>query len=275
MNKKYAVIITTHNRILDAKISMEIIRYFWSKVNDFSSIDIFHVYDGRKEWYKKKYLEDFLIRRNNIDHYLGAANLIDTGINKVLKSNINYKYIIVLSADVLIIKPKRLRELLSMMDKNKYLLLTSIWPSFAFIPKYFATEFFIISTPFAKKVFPLNLPHFFKRRRLDNLLYEISKFVPVLTVPKVELCFTQKVLKTLNSSFWDFKWLKFIYLIPERKFVWIVNRHRSKKLGYYSYHDLFKKINLISSEASIKHIVKRAVNLKKVIKTNVNRKVFS
>ncbi len=245
--KRFAVIITTHQRVLDAKIAMELIRFLWQKNQNLRNIDIYHAFNGERKWYPKKYLEDVLIRREPKDHYEGAADLIDAGMKKVFSSGKQYEAIIVQSSDVFIIKPQKIVQLINTLN-DKYLLATSLWPSFTFIPRYFASEFFIIKPDLARKIFPLDLPRFFMAKPWDLFLYALTKRVPILTVPKVELCLSEKILKETKSNFWSFKWLDYIYLIPNRKIVWAQNRVYTQQMGYYSHHNINKKTQLISHD---------------------------
>lgn len=265
MNSLYAVIITTHDRILDAKISMELIRFLWPKNPKLRQIDIYHCYNGEKHWYPQKNLENSIVRRQPLDHYHGAADLIDVGVKRVLSSGKNYRYIIVQSADVLLIKPAKIAQILQIMDKKGYQLATSLWPSFSFIPQYFCSEFFVITPQFAKKIFPLDFPDFFKKRMVDRFLHRLTKYVPILTVPKVELCFTVKVMNALHTKFWNFNWGGTILLIPDRKVVWVSNRFFTDRLGYYSYHNIHKKADMILQNKDVKNILNKTSILKSFI----------
>lgn len=243
---RLAVVIITHNRIIDALINMELIKFFWSQYKILKDIDIFHIYNGNPLAYKKKYLEKTFIYRKNLGHYQGASDLIDTGMRVVFNSKKNYQYIIVMSSDVFILKPSSLVNEILKMRKNGKKLISSLWPSFEGIPKYFSTEFFIIESILAKKVFPLDLEKFFQKRFFDNLMSRLTNKLPVITVPKVELAFTNKVMSAIKSSFWRFTWRKKVKLLPGREIVWGMNRFCSPSCGYISYHDVVKKVKMIN-----------------------------
>lgn len=215
---KLAVLLITYDRIKDVKISMKLIRDLWSREEELQNIDIYHAYNGEFKNYPKKFLEDKLIRRPNPGHYQGAANLINTGIKEILESKKNYDYVFVMSGDVWLIKPKILVNVLKTMTNQKYQFATSLWPDLFFIPRYFASEFFIITPKLAQKVFPL---------RLNK---------PLFTLPLVEQALTKSVL--------DHAALKDIYLLPGRRLVWGFNRHYSPSLGYLSHHNLPHKLSL-------------------------------
>lgn len=203
---KIAVLLVTHNRIVDAKIAMEIIKNIWPIETVLKSTDIYHAYNGDMDKYPKKYLEKKLIRRVNMGHFEGAGDLIDNGIKAIFESKIMYDFIMVMSGDVWLIKPKKIAKLIQQMVKNDYLLAGTLWPSFYFVPKYLATEFFIIQPKLAKKIFPLNVGIFFMRRKLDNFLHKATLPIKLITVPKLEMAFTHKVLESLKLSFLSFQW---------------------------------------------------------------------
>lgn len=197
---------------------MKLIRDFWSLEEELQNIDIYHAYNGESKKYPKKFLEDKLIRRPNLGHYAGAADLINNGIKEILESNNNYDYVFVMSGDVWLIKPKVLVKILDTITSKNYQFATSLWPDLFFIPRYFASEFFIITPKLAQKIFPLHLNK------------------PLLTLPLVEQALTEHVLSHAT--------LKEIYLLPGRRLVWGFNRHYSPTLGYLSHHNLSQKILL-------------------------------
>ncbi len=112
------MVISTYNRVIDAKVQMELVRNLWHKEKILKNITIYHLFNGKKEWYPKKHLENFLIRCKNPGFYEGAGLLIDTGIEKILKSKKKFDFIIVSSADVWLIKPVLLAKILKQMDKK-------------------------------------------------------------------------------------------------------------------------------------------------------------
>lgn len=59
--KKIGALIYTQDRVDDARINFEIVRNVWQKTKFFKSVEIVHSYNGKSEWYPKKYLEDVLV----------------------------------------------------------------------------------------------------------------------------------------------------------------------------------------------------------------------
>lgn len=216
-----AVLLITHHRTEDVKISMKLIREVWSQEKDLQDVDIYHAYNGEFRKYPKKSLENKLIRRPNPGHYAGAADLINSGIKEILRSKKNYDYVFVMSGDVWLIKPKILVNVLKTMTSKKYQFATSLWPDLFFILRYFASEFFIITPKLAKKVFPLHLNK------------------PFLTLPLVEQALTHQVLYNTHRQS--------VYLLLGRRFNYGLNRFYSPLLGYLSHHNLPQKLSLASN----------------------------
>lgn len=231
---RVAVVIITYNRVKDAKVQMELIRNLWSKQKQLRSVTIYHLYDGKEKWYPKKYLEDFFIKCKNPGHYEGAGLLINTGIETVLNSKTRFDYIIVSSADVWLIKPKLLVKILEEMGKKKYFLAASTW----FSQEAFSTEFFIISSQFAKYVFPLESNDYRVKHWLLTFFTEKIAQKAVL-----EICLWKKVDKTLKRLGVDKE--KEILRLPFRQNIIRSNRFHSPELGYLSHHNPRKKRKIV------------------------------
>lgn len=228
--------IVTYNRIENAKIQMELIRNLWSSEELLENITVYHAYNGEQQWYPQKYLEDFLIRCENPGFYEGAALLIDSGIRKALSSKTHFDYIIVTSADVWLIKPYVLVEILQEMERRGYALATSQW----FFQKALATEFFIIDSEFAKDVFPLELPKFEQRHKFLTYLSRT-----VINKPILEVCFAERVASVLGCAFNSPEWRKKVYLLPQRCCAHWFNHYDTPVLGYLSYHNTKRKREIV------------------------------
>lgn len=167
-NLKYKIgfLIYTYNRTDDAKINMEIIRTVWQESNLFSDIKIVHSYNGDKEWYPKKYLEDDLVCIKNPGHFQGAAELIDAGIKLFASKYPNVKYVIVVASDTWNVKPKYVYEILNKMKQKDYYWATCSWISCPdkdwTLLKGPAVDYFIVDLAWASKykMFPLNYEDF-------------------------------------------------------------------------------------------------------------------
>lgn len=166
--KNIGVLMYTYNRVDDAKINMEIIRNVWQKTNYFDDVKIVHAYNGKKEWYPKKYLENDLVIIKNSWHFQGAADLIDAGIKKFKKKYKETDYVIVLASDTWLVKPVYVENLLKKMKNNNLYLATCSWgnPDKDNISDVgMAVDFFIVDLKWANtnKFFPINYGDFYKK----------------------------------------------------------------------------------------------------------------
>ncbi len=119
---KIGVLLYTYSRIDDAKINLEIIRNVWSKNDLLKNVTIVHSYNGQKEWWSEKYLEDELLYLDNPGHFAGAELLINEGIKCFSEKYSDIDYVIVLASDTWLIKPEYLEGVIKQMQKeNKYM----------------------------------------------------------------------------------------------------------------------------------------------------------
>lgn len=243
---KIASVIITYNRILDAKIQMDLIKNLWSKEKELNDIDIYHSFNGPRSLYPKKYIENHLIRCTNPGFYEGATLLINTAVSNIFKQKANYDFIIVTSADVWLTKPTYILSLLKKMQKERFHLATSRW----FQYNFYSTEFFIITPLLAKDVFPLNLGV----EKYLGVLGNNSTKIRDLKIPILEYCFANKVKGVIEK--YPKKYLtlnKSVYYIPGRKHVHFLNRRYSPMIGYYSQHNTKNKIFLAGQKNIKKH----------------------
>jgi len=225
---KLALAILTYNRVFDARAQMKIVKKLWAREKRLRDIAIYHLYNGKKSWYPQKYLENCLIRTSNPGHYEGANLLLNLAAKEILK-NEKIDYILFTSADVWLVKPQEISKIIEKMEREHFSLATSLW----FLPKAYATEFFIIKANFAKKVFPFNIK---EHREKHNLLNFLMNYFPLL--PIVEMAFCERV-KQENGR---------VMLIPGRRFVgYFYNRYFSKKLGFLSHHNLNEKKRILKN----------------------------
>lgn len=165
---KIGYIIYTYDRIHDACIQMEIVRWLWEKV--FWKIHIIHSYNGDPSW-NFQYLEDEIITMENPWHFEGAANLIDKWIERAKTMDLDY--IVVSASDTWMMKLDFILSKLEEMRKDGKALLTCPWwyPGFN-NPQdvWMATDFFIIDANWEKKnnIFPLRYASF--RDKYQELL---------------------------------------------------------------------------------------------------------
>ncbi|MBI2334493.1 hypothetical protein HYU96_01710 [Candidatus Daviesbacteria bacterium] len=211
---KLASLIITYNRVAEAKAQMDIIREAWQPLLD--KIDIYHEFNGEKNWYPEKYQEDFLHRHKNMSHFIGANHMLNQGMKRILESGKKYDFIIATSADTWFYDPKKLKGVILTCARRRLQLATSLW-----FGVMLSTEFFLITPELARKVFPLHFTHIINRYKpLQWAHTKISIFESVFTLQVI------KVLKNPNK----------IYLIPGRRTIWLKNRFYSPNF-YASHHD--------------------------------------
>ena len=120
MKPSIGVLLYTYNRTDDARINQEIIRNVWGKSELFDEIKIIHTYNGEEAWYPEQYLEDKLIRRENLGHFLGAEDLINTGMTAFQNEFPDVEYIIILAADTWCVKPNYIASIIDNMRKDDF-----------------------------------------------------------------------------------------------------------------------------------------------------------
>lgn len=153
---------------------MEIIRNVW-KSNMFGKIKIVHSYNGKKEWYPEKYLEDSLVVTKNKGHFHGAADLLDAGFLEIEKSKWDVDYVIFLAADTWVTKSDFILRLLDEMKLKNLYLATNTWDALPDKPgnvlKAMASDFFVLDYKWtlSSKIFPLNFGEF--KEKYGELFY--------------------------------------------------------------------------------------------------------
>ncbi|MDP3964164.1 MAG: hypothetical protein Q8Q20_00690, partial [bacterium] len=161
-------LISTHDRVEDARINMEIIRAFWKTSGLFSDIHIVHAYNGQKHWYPQAHLENMLIRKKNPGHFQGAAELIDAGMARIIKQFPRTDYVVGLASDTWLTKPAFVYGLLAKMKRRRKTLAAAAWG----LPRRnnpfdvgISSDFFIADFDWVRKyaLFPLRYAEFEKR----------------------------------------------------------------------------------------------------------------
>lgn len=170
-----SIIISTYNRIDDAKINMEIIRALWQKTVIFSKINIIHAYNGKTEWYPEKYLEDSLVTTLNAGHFHGAADLMDIGFSEIEKVDSETDYVIFLASDTWLVNPDFVAKTIRNMQENELYIATNTWDALPGKPgnvlKVMAVDFYILDYKWARQanIFPLNFGEF--KNKFGDLFY--------------------------------------------------------------------------------------------------------
>lgn len=124
---KIGVLIYTYNRTDDAYINMEIIRTLWKKSELLQDIKIVHAFNGQKEWWAEKYLEDELLYLENQGHFSGAEMLINEGVKTFQTKYPDIDYVIVLASDTWLVKPEYVEGMITTMQKEEKYLSCAVW----------------------------------------------------------------------------------------------------------------------------------------------------
>ena len=162
---KIGVLLYTYNRTDDARINMEIIRNVWKKNEFLKDVVIVHSFNGDKEWWPEKYLEDELLRLENPGHFEGAEILINEGVKCFSEKYSNVDYVIVVASDTWLVKPEYIEKIVSEMKKEEKYLATSVWGTQKLTNIWVrgsALDFNIFDLKWAKQsnLFPLNFKEF-------------------------------------------------------------------------------------------------------------------
>lgn len=119
---KIGVLIYTYNRTDDARINMEIIRNLWNQSDLLRDVTIVHSFNGEKEWWPDKYLEDELLYLPNPGHFAGAEILLNEGMKCFTNKYPDVDYVITLASDTWLIKPEYVEKIIrNMKTEDKYL----------------------------------------------------------------------------------------------------------------------------------------------------------
>ena len=124
---KIGVLIYTYNRTDDARINMEIIRNVWKKTELLRDVVIIHAFNGQKEWWSEKYLEDELLYLDNPGHFGGAEILIDGGVKCFQEKYPDLDYLITLASDTWLVMPGYVEKVILGMQKEGKYLATCAW----------------------------------------------------------------------------------------------------------------------------------------------------
>lgn len=124
---KIGLLLYTYNRTDDARINMEIIRNVWKKSELLKDVTIVHTFNGLKEWWPEKYLEDDLLDLENPGHFSGAEILINEGIKAFQTKYPDIDYVITLASDTWLVKPEYLEKVITSMQKEEKYLATCPW----------------------------------------------------------------------------------------------------------------------------------------------------
>lgn len=196
---KIGVLLYTYNRVNDVRINMEIIRNVWGKIELLKEVVIVHAFNGQREWWLEKYLEDDLVYLSNPGHFEGAAILMSEGIKIFEEKYAHLDYVIILAADTWIVKPDVLEGILLNMADNQKFIATCVWGSKisdSFWNQGCALDFLIIDLKWASrgKLFPLYFKEF--REKYEELFFYHNQFLYLELVFMVR--YKQSIQRTME-----------------------------------------------------------------------------
>ena len=248
---KIGILIYTYNRIDDAVINMDIIKYHWNKSILLNDAIIAHSYNGNREWYKNKYLETKLIRSRNSWHYQGAADLIDSGM-KYLSKRKDIDYVIVLAADTWLMDADYIESIILEMRQNNLFVATCAWGNSQrneLSDVGMATDFIIVDNKWAAKykLFPLKYKSFY------NKYNELFTYKNSHTINVEKLMFTRYIQAInrydLNSIGSRNRIYNHIHIMKEREPIHINNKWERqmywRDIGILTHHSPYDKRKIL------------------------------
>lgn len=106
MSRRIGVLVTTHDRVDDARASMEIVRGVWENSHLFAEITIVHAYNGAAGAWSMASEDRLVVVPNERTHFCGAASLLDAGIETFATRFPDVTYVIAMAADVWAYRPE-------------------------------------------------------------------------------------------------------------------------------------------------------------------------
>lgn len=148
------VLFYTHNRIEDARINMEIVRYVWSSRKALRDAVIVHVFNGSPDWWETPHLEDEFVTTENPSHYAGAALAIDRGLEVFANKYPDIRYVVILASDTWCVAPHYLEATIIAMEQRNKRFATCAWGTNQFnqiLRAGAAIDFCIVDLPWANQ----------------------------------------------------------------------------------------------------------------------------
>lgn len=120
-----AVLVSTHDRLDDARINMEIVRATWPE--EFPDVALVHAYNGKSGGWTP-YLEDVLVEvASGESHFTGAANLLDAGLAAIARNLLDVQHVVCVAADSWLYRPERVRAIVEDMRRDDLRLAAANW----------------------------------------------------------------------------------------------------------------------------------------------------
>jgi len=256
--KKVGVVIYTYDRADDAKINMEIIRSTWATQKLLKDVPIVHVFNGNKEWWPEKYLENDLVIVENTGHFSGCALQIDAGICHFKDNYPEITHVVVLAADTWILEPAYLTNVIKEMSREDMFLASCGWVMPVQTSAYWrnaAVDYFVIDLKFANSYgfFPLA---FDQIEQKYGEIFALQSFT-ILVESVLVLRFRQALLRYVgepkpSESLIDSIVREHIYLMKEREPVHLYKPIFERKMyhpeiGLLGHHDPIPKQEILKN----------------------------
>ena len=120
-----AILVSTHDRIDDARVNMEIVRAAWQQ--EFANLALVHAHNGRPGGWTP-YLEDVLVEvAPGQSHFTGAADLLDAGLTVIARDFLDVQHVVCVAADSWLYRPKRIRAIIDDMHRDNLRLAAASW----------------------------------------------------------------------------------------------------------------------------------------------------
>ena len=120
-----AVLVSTHDRIDDARINMEIVRAAWPQ--EFANVALVHAHNGRPGGWTP-YLEDVLVEvAPGQSHFTGAGDLLDAGLAAIARDLPDVQHVVCIAADSWLYRPEGVRAIVDDMRRDNLRLAAASW----------------------------------------------------------------------------------------------------------------------------------------------------
>lgn len=123
MKPKLGVVVSTFDRVDDARINLEILRARWSQHFD---LLVVHAFNGLPEWLPEGVgIADKLIKLRNRGHFRGAVQLMESGLAYLSARGVQRA--VHLSSDTWACDPEFIRSVLDRMERASQPFASSAW----------------------------------------------------------------------------------------------------------------------------------------------------
>lgn len=124
-----AVVISTYNRVEEARANIETIRCRWNADSGFAEVRIVHAHNGQLSWYAEGFdgVDVDVPVSGGSGHFIGATELLDAGAIAVAAHWRTIRYVVFLAAGTWIYDPRWIRSVLRDMARHGLRLAAASW----------------------------------------------------------------------------------------------------------------------------------------------------